>query len=116
MIAGEPVAYHFSYTPDHDIAAPTLIGVPINAHYPNGYEVELENGQVVSEPNVVHLLIEAADGAQEVSLRLSPAGDDASVERPEFASCDKPTDSIFDTYADVAGALPDVGADRSKGI
>lgn len=114
-IAGEPLAYHFdvstgtftfTYRPDHEIAAPTLIGVPINVHYPNGYEVVVENGEVISPPNVVHLLIAAQTGAEQVGVTLQPAGDDSTVERPDFGSCDKPTDPIFDTYSDVAGALP----------
>ncbi|MGJ8669655.1 MAG: cellulase family glycosylhydrolase, partial [Oceanococcus sp.] len=114
-IAGEPLAYHFdmstavftfTYTPDDSIEEPTLIGVPINVHYPNGYEVEVQNGRVISSPNVVHLLVEAAAGADVVGVVVRPAGDDSTVARPEFETCDKPTDAVFDAYSELAGALP----------
>ncbi len=43
-------AFHLIYTPDQSVHAPTLIIVPTQVHYPNGYCANVTGGTVTSAP------------------------------------------------------------------
>ncbi|MHA7833693.1 MAG: cellulase family glycosylhydrolase [Algiphilus sp.] len=110
-VAGEIERYRFDprdasfelvYQPDPAITAPTLIGVPVEIHYPLGYSVEVEGGRVLSEANAVRLLIEALPDAERVHVRLQPTQPDM-VERPEFPACQTPVDTVLDVYQTISG-------------
>ncbi|MGB1556690.1 MAG: cellulase family glycosylhydrolase [Oceanococcaceae bacterium] len=105
-IAGSPEQYHFDprtgwfdflYQSDSSIQAPTLIAVPVSVHYPEGYRVRVEGGQVLSEPNAVELLIQADAQAEQVRVEFRPPEGDAT-ERPALPDCTKPLDPILDVY------------------
>ncbi len=114
-IAGIPDSYRFDprtgiftfrYRPDAEITAPTLIGVPVAVHYPAGYDVEVNGGRVLSEPNAVQLAIAHEPAAEWVEVRLQPVAGDA-LERPDFPSCYNAIDEVLDIYQQLtSGAVP----------
>lgn len=80
--AGTPLAHRFDpatgefsfrYVPDLTIAAPTVIAVPADP-YPDGYDVQVQGGQVTSLPQSGRLTIVASPDATEVSVRVSRRG------------------------------------------
>jgi endoglycosylceramidase len=56
--------------PDHAVAAPTAVVVPPDA-YPDGYDVEVVGGTVVSEPQAGRLEVAADPTAQLLRVRLT---------------------------------------------
>ncbi len=65
--------FHMKYTASGG-TAPTVISVPTAIHYPNGYQVQIKGGGVVtSAPGAQQLTITAPAGA-DVSLRVLPVG------------------------------------------
>lgn len=94
--AGEPLAYRFDprsghfdfrYAPDHGVPAPTFIAVPVHIHYPNGYEITVRGGSVLSAPNAREAAIAADENVDEVTVSLRPVEPDAQVVRASFAPC-----------------------------
>jgi endoglycosylceramidase len=81
-VAGDPARFSFdartgdftlSYRSDGG-TAPTVISVPTAIHYPNGYQVKLRGGGVVtSAPDAQRLTITAPAGAR-VSVSVTPIG------------------------------------------
>jgi endoglycosylceramidase len=80
-VAGEPLRWRWSrterrfeltYRPDHAILAPTLVSLPVQRHYRDGYRAEVEGGAVLSEPGAPSLAIKATPGASEVRVTVLP--------------------------------------------
>ena len=78
-VAGTPLSMAFDpttaqfilrYLPDHTITAPTVIVVPVAAHYPHGYCPQVTGGRVASKPGASRLDIEntATSAAVTVSV------------------------------------------------
>jgi endoglycosylceramidase len=80
-IAGTPTGVSFDpttgafllrYVPDHGISAPTVIFVPTQIHYPNGYCVGVSGGSVVSKSGKQLLEVTNAKVGRSVTLKLRP--------------------------------------------
>lgn len=85
VVAGTPGAwsfdngtFQFSYTTEHvdgsgDFAAgsQTTISVP-QVEFPNGYQVSVTGGQVISAPNASQLVIASNTGATTINVVVSP--------------------------------------------
>ncbi len=79
-IAGRPTSLSFDptsatfdlhYVPDHAIHAPTLIFVPTQIHYPDGYCTRVSGGTVVSRPRSELLEVENAPKGHAVSVTVT---------------------------------------------
>jgi hypothetical protein len=65
--------FHMKYTASGG-TAPTVISVPTAIHYPNGYQVKIKGGGVVtSAPGAQQLTVTAPAGAK-VNLQVLPIG------------------------------------------
>jgi endoglycosylceramidase len=80
-VAGTPVSYgydlttrvfHLFYVPQPDDGAPTVIYLPTARDYPQGYQVSVVGGQVVSTQGAEHLLVSNDDGASTVQVTVTP--------------------------------------------
>jgi endoglycosylceramidase len=81
-VAGNPTSFNFNastgifhlkYTASGS-TAPTVISVPTAIHYPNGYQVKIQGGGVVtSAPGAQQLTVTAPAGAR-ISLGVAPIG------------------------------------------
>ncbi|MGB5796728.1 MAG: hypothetical protein WBH51_13185 [Mycolicibacter algericus] len=72
--------FQFSYSTERadglgsfDGGSTTTISTPV-VEYPNGYQVSVTGGHVVSEPNAAVLTIASNDGADTVTVTVRPAG------------------------------------------
>ncbi|MGV0698971.1 cellulase family glycosylhydrolase, partial [Mycolicibacter sinensis] len=72
--------FQFSYSTERadglgsfDGGSKTTISTPL-VEYPNGYQVSVTGGHVVSEPNAAVLTIASNDGADTVTVTVRPAG------------------------------------------
>ncbi|MCE7883530.1 MAG: hypothetical protein DYH08_06665 [Actinobacteria bacterium ATB1] len=82
-VAGEPVLHRFDpksgvfelvYHPDPDITSPTEVWLPLDRHYPTGFEVTVDGGDATQSPSDPHiLLVTAESGAPEVAIEVTPA-------------------------------------------
>jgi endoglycosylceramidase len=79
-IAGRPTSlsfnpangvFHLVYAPNHAIHAATVIFVPTQIHYPNGYCVRAFGGVVVSRPGSELLEVENAPTGRSVSVAVT---------------------------------------------
>jgi endoglycosylceramidase len=79
-IAGKPTAMPFDptsrafqlrYVPDHSIHAPTVIFVPTQIHYPNGYCARVSGGTVISKTGSELLEVKNARGGSTVRISVS---------------------------------------------
>ena len=79
-IAGIPVSMSFDptsgafqlvYKPDHAVHAPTLVFVPTDIHYPNGYCARVSGGVVTSRPNSELLQVNNSASSQSVHVAVS---------------------------------------------
>ncbi len=82
-IAGTPTAISFNpttgafllrYLPNYAVSAPTVIFVPTQIHYPNGYCAKVSGGSVVSKPGKELLEIANAKVGGAVTVRLRRGG------------------------------------------
>ncbi|HVB90619.1 MAG TPA: cellulase family glycosylhydrolase [Acidimicrobiales bacterium] len=80
-VAGKPTsllfdptngAFHLVYTPDHAIHAPTVVFVPTQIHYPDGYCARVTGGTVVSRPGSEFLEVKNAASGGPVSVTVIP--------------------------------------------
>jgi endoglycosylceramidase len=81
-VAGTPISFsfdpetdtfHMFYIPYRKPDAPTVIFVPRAVHYPNGYEVTVVGGTILSKPNAGDLVIASQSNAESVSVSLHAA-------------------------------------------
>jgi len=79
-IAGRPTslsfnttsgAFHLVYIPDHQVSAPTVVFVPTQVHYPDGYCARASGGTVVSKPGSELLEVENAPTGNSVSVNVT---------------------------------------------
>jgi endoglycosylceramidase len=79
-IAGQPTslsfnptsgAFHLVFVPDRGIHAPTVIFVPTQVHYPDGYCARVSGGTVVSKPGSELLEVENAPTGRSVSVNVA---------------------------------------------
>jgi len=79
-IAGRPTslsfdpasgAFHLVYVPNHAIAAPTEVFVPIQVHYPDGYCARVSGARVISKPGSEVLLVENASTGHSVTVAVT---------------------------------------------
>ena len=77
-IAGRPTsfsfdprsgAFHLAYVPDHALRAPTVIFVPTQVHYRNGYCARVSGGSAISRPQSP--LLEVANASTGGSVTVS---------------------------------------------
>jgi endoglycosylceramidase len=82
-VAGTPVSFsfdpassefHMVYVPGVDSSAPTVISVPVSAHYPSGYQATVVGGTVLSAPNADRLVVANQRDALSVSITITPLG------------------------------------------
>jgi endoglycosylceramidase len=78
-IAGQPRSLSFDptsgafqlvFVPDHGIHAPTVIFVPTQVHYPDGYCARVSGGTVVSKPGSELLEVKNAPTGRSVSVNV----------------------------------------------
>jgi len=78
-IAGRPTslsfnptsgAFHLVYAPDHAVHAPTVIFVPTQVHYPDGYCARTSGGTVVSKSDSELLEVKNAPTGRSVSVNV----------------------------------------------
>ena len=79
-IAGRPISlsfdptggtFHLVYVPDHALHAPTVIFVPTQVHYPNGYCARASGGSVISRPGSELLEVTNATTGRLVSVSVT---------------------------------------------
>ena len=79
-IAGTPLsisfapksgAFHLAYKPKHSITAPTVIFVPTQVHYPDGYCARASGGRVISNSNSELLEVLNSRSAHTVSVDVT---------------------------------------------
>lgn len=79
-IAGKPTAMSFDpttgafqlrYVPDHAVHAPTVIFVPTQIHYPNGYCAQVSGGTVISKTGSELLDVKNARVGRTVRISVS---------------------------------------------
>jgi len=79
-IAGRPISFsfdptsemfHLVYAPDHALHAPTVIFVPTQIHYRDGYCARVSRGSVVSRPGSEFLEVANASTGQSVSVSVT---------------------------------------------
>ena len=79
-IAGRPqsvsfdptsAAFHLVYLPDHAVRAPTVIFVPTQIHYPNGYCARVSGGSVTSRPGSELLEVKNSSAGGSVSVNVT---------------------------------------------
>ena len=63
--------FHLVYLPDHAVHAPTVIFVPTQIHYPNGYCARVSGGSVISRPGSELLEVRNATTARSVSVNVT---------------------------------------------
>ncbi|MFA5890288.1 MAG: cellulase family glycosylhydrolase [Actinomycetota bacterium] len=84
-VAGIPIGYRFDPTtaefsmeyqprPTLDDAS-TVIFVPVDRHYPQGYQVSVEGAQVTSSPCSTYLTLKNNPGVDAVSVAVRPGGE-----------------------------------------
>lgn len=67
-------SFRLTYEPDAGSAAPTEIWLPLEQHYPGGYDVDVSGGTwSVSGADPHILLVTAESGAPEVDVEVTPA-------------------------------------------
>ena len=80
-IAGSPSSFsfdpgvrefHLLYVPNAQIAAPTVIFVPVAVHYPKGYVASVVGGVILSKPDATHLVVANQSGATTVQVTIKP--------------------------------------------
>ena len=76
-VSGTPISFafdpasadfHLVYAPKAQVAAPTVVFVPVAVHYPEGYCAQVAGGTIVSKPNATHLLIANSSNASIVAV------------------------------------------------
>ncbi len=79
-IAGRPTSMSFDpssrtfqlvYVPDHAVLAPTMVFVPTQVHYQNGYCARATGARVVSKPGSEMLLVKNAHNGTSVSVSVT---------------------------------------------
>jgi endoglycosylceramidase len=87
LVSGTPTSYSFdngTFAFSYSTAEPdglgsflagshTTISVP-GVEFPDGYQVSVTGGEVVSAPNAAELVIASSSGASTVTVTVSPAG------------------------------------------
>jgi endoglycosylceramidase len=82
-VAGVPVSFDFSpstgvfhlvYVPDHRVHAPTLVFVPTELHYPDGYCARTSGAKVTSAPGSDLLQVQNARSGHRVTVVVTPGG------------------------------------------
>lgn len=63
-------AFHLRYVPDHAVHAPTVVFIPTQVHYPNGYCARVSGGSVISPRGSELLEIVNAASAQSVNVSV----------------------------------------------
>ena len=80
-VSGTPISFafdpasadfHLVYAPKAQVAAPTVVFVPVAVHYPEGYCAQVTGGTIVSKPNATHLLIANSSNASIVVVTVKP--------------------------------------------
>ena len=80
-VAGVPVSFDFSpstgvfhlvYVPDHRVHAPTLVFVPTELHYPDGYCARTSGAKVTSAPGSDLLQVQNARSGHRVTVVVTP--------------------------------------------
>jgi endoglycosylceramidase len=67
-------AFHLAYVPDHGVHAPTVIFVPTQIHYPDGFCALVRGGTVVSRPGNEFLEVDNAPTGRSVSVTVTSGG------------------------------------------
>ncbi len=62
-------AFRLRYVPDRSVSAPTVVFVPTDIHYPDGYCARVTGGRVVSQAG--SSLLEVRNGARSTSVRVT---------------------------------------------
>jgi endoglycosylceramidase len=79
-IAGKPTllsfnpasgTFHLAYVPNHKIHAPTVVFVPTQIHYPDGYCARVSGGTVVSSSGSEYLEVDNAAIGRSVSVSVT---------------------------------------------
>ena len=80
-VSGTPISFafdpasadfHLVYAPKAQVAAPTVVFVPVAVHYLQGYCAQVSGGTIISKPNATRLLIANAPNASIVSVSVKP--------------------------------------------
>ena len=80
-VAGVPSSFSYSpvsdvfnlaYVPNHRIHAPTVVFVPTELHYPNGYCARVSGARVTSRSGSDQLLIKNARSGHSVTVSVTP--------------------------------------------
>ena len=80
-IAGEPISFDFSpstgvfhlaYVPNHRIHAPSVIFVPTELHYPQGYCARTSGAKVISRPGSDLLEVQNDKSGHRVTVVVTP--------------------------------------------
>lgn len=67
-------AFRLRYVPNHRVHAPTVVFVPTQIHYPNGYCPRVSGAKVVSRPGSELLVVSNASSGKSVTVSVTAGG------------------------------------------